>query len=125
MVRVMQGVVEGGTSSRLRYRYQLMNPIAGKTGTTQNNSDGWFIGMTPYLTAGVWTGGEYKSIHFRNMTYGQGASMALPVWALFMQKVYADKTINMPKDDFPKPASGYDVNFDCSRENLNKWVEEF
>jgi penicillin-binding protein 1A len=125
MLRTMQGVVESGTSVRLRYRYQLLNPIAGKTGTTQNHSDGWFIGMTPYLTAGVWTGGEYRSIHFRSITYGQGAHMALPIWALFMQKVYDDKTINMPKDDFPKPTSGHEVNFDCSHENLNKWVEEF
>ena len=125
MLRTMQGVVESGTSVRLRYRYQLLNPIAGKTGTTQNHSDGWFIGMTPYLTAGVWTGGEYRSIHFRSITYGQGAHMALPIWALFMQKVYDDKTINMPKDDFPKPTSGHEVNFDCSHENLNKWIEEF
>jgi len=125
MLRTMQGVVESGTSVRLQYRYNLRNPIAGKTGTTQNHSDGWFIGMTPYLTAGVWTGGEYRSIHFRSITYGQGAHMALPIWALFMQKVYNDTTINMPKDDFPKPASGYEVNFDCSHENLNKWVEEF
>ena len=125
MLRTMQGVVEGGTSVRLQYRYNLRNPIAGKTGTTQNHSDGWFIGMTPYLTAGVWTGAEFRSIHFRSITYGQGAHMALPIWALFMQKVYDDPTINMPKDDFPKPMSGYDVNFDCSQENLNKWIEEF
>ena len=124
MLRVMQGVAEGGTASRLRYRYQLMNPIAGKTGTTQHNSDGWFIGMTPYLTTGVWTGGELRSIHFRLTTYGQGAHMSLPIWARFMQKIYADPTINMPKGDFPKPTSGYEVNFDCSREG-KKWVEDF
>jgi penicillin-binding protein 1A len=125
MLRTMQGVVEGGTSTRLRYRYQLMNPIAGKTGTTQNHSDGWFIGMTPYLTTGVWTGGEFRSIHFRTILYGQGAHLALPIWAMFMQKVYADPTINMPKDDFQKPASGYDVNFDCSKINLNQIMEEY
>ena len=125
MLRTMQGVVEGGTSSRLRYKYQLLMPIAGKTGTTNNHSDGWFIGMSPYLTAGVWTGGEYRSIHFRSITYGQGAHMALPIWARFMQKVYDDPTINMPKDDFLKPASGFEVNFDCSKVNLNQLIEEF
>lgn len=119
MLRTMQGVVESGTSVRLRYKYQLLNPIAGKTGTTQNHSDGWFMGMTPYLTAGIWTGGEYRSIHFRSITYGQGANMALPIWALFMQKVYADSTINMPKDDFPSPSSGFTVNFDCEKQTSN------
>ncbi|MCL2041023.1 MAG: transglycosylase domain-containing protein [Bacteroidales bacterium] len=125
MLRTMQGVVEGGTSVRLQYRYNLRNPIAGKTGTTQNHSDGWFIGMTPYLTTGVWTGAEFRSIHFRSITYGQGAHMALPIWARFMIKVYDDPTINMPKDDFPRPASGYDVEFDCAKVNLNQIMEEF
>ncbi|MDR0364357.1 MAG: transglycosylase domain-containing protein [Bacteroidales bacterium] len=122
MLRTMQGVVESGTSIRLRYKYQLLNPIAGKTGTTQNHSDGWFMGMTPYLTAGIWTGGEFRSIHFRTITYGQGANMALPIWALFMQKVYADSTINMPKDDFPLPSSGFNVNFDCEKETHDNQV---
>jgi penicillin-binding protein 1A len=125
MLRTMQGVVEGGTSVRLRYRYNLMNPIAGKTGTTQHHSDGWFIGMTPYLTTGIWTGSEFRSIHFRSITYGQGANMSLPIWAKFMTKVYSDSTINMPKDDFPKPTSGFEVNFDCSKEQTTYKIEEF
>lgn len=124
MLRTMQGVVESGTSVRLRYKYGLNNPIAGKTGTTQNHSDGWFIGMTPYLTAGVWTGGEFRSIHFRSITYGQGANMALPIWALFMQKVYADETINMQKDDFPLPSSGFNVDFSCKEEVSSQDMED-
>ncbi|MDD4848394.1 MAG: transglycosylase domain-containing protein [Bacteroidales bacterium] len=123
MLRTMQGVVEAGTSIRLRYKYQLTNPIAGKTGTTQNHSDGWFMGITPQLTTGVWTGCDVRSIHFRNIKEGQGSNMALPIFGLYMQKIYADSTLNFPKDDFEKPTSGYDVEFDCSK--VKKRVQDF
>ena len=93
MVLMLQNVVDKGTGIRLRYRYKFQGAIGGKTGTTQNNSDGWFMGFTPELVNGVWVGGEDRSIHFDNMRDGQGASMALPVWALYMQKVYADSTL--------------------------------
>ena len=103
MLELMKGVVLSGTGARLHYSYKLTNPIAGKTGTTQNNSDGWFIGITPQLAAGAWVGAEDRSVHFRYMTqeYGQGAAMALPIWALFMKKVYADRKLNVSKEDFP------------------------
>lgn len=115
MLRTMQGVVEAGTSIRLRYKYQLTNPIAGKTGTTQNHSDGWFMGITPHLTTGVWTGCDVRSVHFRSIKEGQGSNMALPIFGIYMQKIYADSTLNFPKDDFEKPSSGYDVDFDCDK----------
>lgn len=115
MLELMKGVVNEGTGIRLRYKYGLTNPIAGKTGTTQNHSDGWFLGITPDLVAGVWVGAEDRSVHFRSITYGQGANMALPVWALFMKKVYADKELNLTQGDFEKPASGFVVDLDCEQ----------
>ena len=93
MLEMLKAVINEGTGIRLRYRYQFKGDIGGKTGTTQNNSDGWFIGVTPELVSGTWVGGEDRSIHFDNLREGQGASMALPVWALYMQKVYADSTL--------------------------------
>ena len=87
MLEMLKAVINEGTGVRLRYRYQFKGDIGGKTGTTQNNSDGWFIGVTPELVSGTWVGGEDRSIHFDNLREGQGASMALPVWALYMQKV--------------------------------------
>ena len=93
MPEMLKAVINEGTGVRLRYRYQFKGDIGGKTGTTQNNSDGWFIGVTPELVSGTWVGGEDRSIHFDNLREGQGASMALPVWALYMQKVYADETL--------------------------------
>lgn len=113
MVELMKGVVESGTGVRLRFRYGLNNPIAGKTGTTQNQSDGWFMGLTPQLTTGVWTGAEDRSAHFRTISLGQGANMALPVWALFMQKVYNDPTLRITQGDFEKPQSDIAIEFDC------------
>ncbi|HHW58647.1 MAG: transglycosylase domain-containing protein [Bacteroidales bacterium] len=104
MISLMKGVVDYGTGSRIRYIYKIPYPVAGKTGTTDNNSDGWFIGITPKLAAGVWVGGEDMQIHFRSMALGQGASMALPIWGLFMQKVYADDSLNLYKGDFDRPA---------------------
>lgn len=115
MVNLMEGVVASGTGARLRSRYKLTTPIAGKTGTTQNNSDGWFIGLTPDLVGGVWTGGEDRSVHFDNTSEGQGASMALPIWAYFFQRVYADKTIKISKGAFEKPKRKMLIDLDCSK----------
>ncbi len=119
---MLQGVVQNGTGCRLRYKYKLMNPIAGKTGTTQNHSDGWFMGITPDLVTGTWVGGEDRSIHFSNMTEGQGAAMALPIFAYYMQKVYADKKINLYQGDFEKPQGKISVELDC--EKYNKALEQ-
>ncbi|MFZ4399223.1 MAG: penicillin-binding protein 1A [Bacteroidales bacterium] len=118
MIELMKGVVESGTGARLRYKFGLDAPIAGKTGTTQNNSDGWFMGVTPSLATGVWVGGEVRSIHFRSITLGQGANMALPIWALYMKKVWADKTLNIPKNNFEKPAQDISDRIDCKKFNL-------
>lgn len=123
MANLLKGVVKDGTGVRLRYRYQLMNPIGGKTGTTQNHSDGWFIGITPDLAGGVWVGAEDRSIHFQNLANGQGASMALPIWALFMQKVYADKSLAVPQRDFERP-NGVTKVIDCDDEEGDGVVEE-
>lgn len=115
MIKLMQGVVEGGTASRLRYKYELKMPIAGKTGTSQNNSDGWFMGLTPQLAGGVWVGCEDRSIHFRSTGLGQGANTALPVWALFVKKCYADKTLKFDnKKAFATPKNPITVETDCS-----------
>ncbi|MHC1708605.1 MAG: penicillin-binding protein 1A [Bacteroidales bacterium] len=114
MVSLMKGVVESGTSARLRYKYNMGYPIAGKTGTSQNYSDGWFMGLTPNLVTGVWVGCEDRSVHFRTMALGQGANMALPIWALYMQKVYADKTLAFPTSDFEKPQT-LTVEIDCNK----------
>ena len=90
MIELMKGVVESGTSIRLRYKYGFDNPIAGKTGTTQNQSDGWFMGITPQLTSGVWVGAEDRSVHFRIINTRSGSQYGLAIWALFMKKVYED-----------------------------------
>ena len=113
MIELMKGVVQSGTGVRLKYKYGLGNPIAGKTGTTQNQSDGWFMGITPDLTTGIWTGAEDRAVHFRTIGLGQGSNMALPVWAIYMQKVYADNTLDISKGDFPKPLSDVALEFDC------------
>jgi penicillin-binding protein 1A len=118
MIQLMKGVVEGGTGVRLRYKYGLDNPIAGKTGTTQNQSDGWFMGLTPDLVTGVWVGCEDRAAHFRNITLGQGANTALPVWGLFMQRIYNDPTLSYSKRDFDPPQKPLEVNLDCENETL-------
>lgn len=115
MIELMKGVVSSGTGVRLRYKYGLNFPIAGKTGTTQNNSDGWFIGITPRLATAVWVGGEIRSIHFRSMAQGQGANAALPIWALYMKEVYNDKSINFYRGDFDKPSVPLDIELDCDK----------
>lgn len=98
MLDMLRGVIDGGTGSRLRYRYNLKGQMGGKTGTTQENSDGWFMSFTPDIVIGCWVGGEDRAIHFDRMDYGQGASMALPIQGLFYQKIYADTSLGM-KDD--------------------------
>ena len=115
MIQLMRGVVDYGTGARLRSRYKLMNEIAGKTGTTQNNADGWFMGLTPELVAGCWTGGEERSVHFNSTAEGQGASMALPIWGKFFQKLYGDPSLKMSKSGFHRPANMGDIELDCSK----------
>ncbi len=118
MLHLMKGVVESGTGVRLNYKYHLnqySTAIAGKTGTTQNNSDCWFVGITPKLATAVWTGGEVRSIHFRNMTFGQGASMALPIFGHFMEKIYQDTKLNFPRGEFERPNVPLGTELDCSK----------
>ena len=119
-VKLLEGVTEGGSGTRLRtqgyekwrpeykeiitgYPYEFKNPIAGKTGTTQNQSDGWFMGMVPNLVTGVWVGAEDRASHFASITYGQGASMALPIWAIYMRSCYEDETLNVSTEEFTPP----------------------
>jgi len=116
MIKLLQGVVESGTGIRLRYRYGFNNAVAGKTGTTQNQSDGWFMGIVPKLTTGVWVGAQDRSVHFRTIKLGQGANMALPIWAIFMRKVYADPSLGIRvTDNFSKPLKNIDIEFDCGK----------
>jgi penicillin-binding protein 1A len=116
MVDMLKGVCNGGTGSRMRYRYNLRMPMGGKTGTTQNNSDGWYMGLIPQLTGGVWVGAEDRAVHFTSMNQGQGAAMALPIWAYFLQKVYADKSLGFDeKMDWQRPAGELGVEMDCSK----------
>ena len=112
MCNLLEGVVTGGTGVRLRYKYKLMNPMGGKTGTTQKHADGWFMGVTPDLVGGVWVGAEDRSIHFQNLANGQGASMALPIWAKFLLKAYADSGLKMSGRPFDRPA-GISKRLDC------------
>lgn len=130
MVELMKGVVQSGTGVRLRYMYNLNYPIAGKTGTTQKQSDGYFMGITPDLTTGVWVGAEDRSVHFRSTELGQGSRTALPIWALYMQRVYADPSLHISKGDFPKPtATDMDLNFDCDKYEIDydavEYIDEF
>lgn len=126
MLNLMQSVITGGTGSRLRYRYNLMNELAGKTGTSQNHSDGWFMGISPDLVAGSWVGGEDRAIHFEYLGEGQAAATALPIYGLFMQKVYADKSINLTQAPFERPVN-FNVDMNCpvsEIEQQTKAVEE-
>jgi len=120
MISLLRGVIDNGTGGRLRWHKDyggLEGPIGGKTGTTQNHSDGWFMGVTPQLVAGVWTGGDLRSIRFDNIRYGQGANMALPIWGRFMNKVYADPNLEYkPDHDFEKPMN-FIMNLDCDEVN--------
>ena len=125
VIKLLEGVTEVGSGARLRttgggngdnrwtgYPYQFTNPIAGKTGTTQNQSDGWFMGMVPNLVTGVWVGCEDRSARFRSITYGQGATAALPVWAYFMELCYADPALKVSKAEFERPAN-LSIKVDC------------
>ncbi|MBT0607862.1 penicillin-binding protein 1A [Aequorivita echinoideorum] len=132
-VSLMEGVTQSGTGTRLRgtwatgspvykkamtgYPYDFKNPIAGKTGTTQNNSDGWFMGMVPNLVTGVWVGGDDRATHFGSITYGQGATMALPIWGMYMKSCYEDKDLNVSTANFTKPEE-LSIETDCA-----KWRE--
>ena len=105
MLYMLKGVVDGGTAGRLRFRYNIKGEIGGKTGTTNNNSDAWFVGFTPELVSGVWVGGDDRDIHFDSMRMGQGATMALPIWAYYMRRVYADTELgysDTTKFDLPE-----------------------
>lgn len=124
MVELMKGVVQSGTGIRLRYSYGFNNPIAGKTGTTQKQSDGYFMGITPDLTTGVWVGAEDRSVHFRSTDLGQGSHTALPIWAYYMRKVYNDPNLHVSQGDFTKPnLPNVDLNFDCSTYDDDEGVE--
>ena len=128
-INLMEGVTQFGSGVRLRgtwagnqdhyrravtgYPYDFKNPIAGKTGTTQNQSDGWFMGMVPNLVTGVWVGGEDRAVHFPGITYGQGATMALPIWGIYMKKVYADKELEVSSGAFPRPEN-LSIEIDCA-----------
>ncbi|WP_071595104.1 transglycosylase domain-containing protein [Hymenobacter aerophilus] len=116
MTYMLRGATEerGGTSIILKTGFKFPGEMGGKTGTTNNYSDGWFMGLTPDLVCGMWVGGEDRSVHFRNGYYGQGSRMALPIYGLFMKKVYADKSLDVNTGAFPKPAS-LTIETDCSR----------
>jgi penicillin-binding protein 1A len=119
MIEMLRNVIAGGTGARVRYRFKLMNDIIGKTGTTQNYSDGWFIGCTPDLIAGSWVGCDDRYIRFRSMQNGQGASTALPIWAKFFQKVYSDsaefKTEIDPDHRFEAPEGKLTIEMNCDK----------
>jgi len=108
MLTMLRSVINEGTGNRIRRIYNITADMGGKTGTTNDNSDGWFMGFTPSLVSGVWVGGEDRDIHFDSMLYGQGASMALPVWGLYMQKVYADKALGYSQEETFQIPEGFD-----------------
>ena len=118
MIDMMKAVIDQGTGRRLRNRYEMTGPIAGKTGTTNNNSDGWFVGCVPQLVTAVWVGGDERDIHFNSTAIGQGSASALPVWALYMRRVYADKSLGYdPERDFEKPVQLEQENGGSARAN--------
>ena len=140
-LKLLEGVTKFGSGARLRhdipedernyvyknvvsgYPYKFDNAIAGKTGTTQNQSDGWFIGMVPNLVTGVWVGGEDRSIHFEEIAFGQGATMSLPIWGLFMKKCYEDEELGVSKEDFEEPEN-LTIELDCSKVQPEKSESE-
>jgi penicillin-binding protein 1A len=117
MVYMLMGgvTIEGGTSRGLSYDLKVDNEIGGKTGTTNNASDGWYMGITKDLVSGVWVGGDERSIHYRSWDMGQGSRTARPIWDKYMRKVYADQALAYKKGPFKRPATGIDVNLDCSK----------
>lgn len=126
MVELMKGVVLEGTAGRLRRTYKFSKPVGGKTGTTQNNSDGWFIGFTSDLTTGVWAGGEDRQVRFRSTAQGQGANMALPTWAIYMNKVYADPELQYQGAEFEKPKVEILIETNCGeyREDQQEFMDD-
>lgn len=124
MLNLMEGVINQGTGVRLRFKYQLKNQMAGKTGTTQNHSDGWFMGITPNLVTGVWVGGEDRDIHFDSMNLGQAANMALPVFGIYMQKVFANPALPIKPDDVFEQPESFNFSLDCSDRNISADEEE-
>ena len=126
MANLMEGVVDNGTAIRLRYKYGLKGEIAGKTGTNNDQADGWFIGYTPTITGGVWVGAEDRQVHFQTMTYGQGSNMALPIWGIWMKKVLADGTLGVSEEDrfIAPPGMHLDLDCDGSDNDAVQSVEE-
>jgi penicillin-binding protein 1A len=132
ITNLLEGVTESGSGIRLRtkgatyadnvvtgYPYGFTNPIAGKTGTTQNQSDGWFMGIVPNLATGVWVGGEDRAVHFAGLSKGQGATMALPIWGIYYKKLYADPTLNVSKGAFERPEV-LTIETDCRKVNTDE-----
>ena len=120
MLIMLRAVINEGTGGRIRRLYNITADMGGKTGTTNNNSDGWFMGFTPSLVSGCWVGGEERDIHFDRMADGQGASMALPIWGIYMNKVYADKALGYSqKDTFDIPEG-----FDPCKDKVSELEEE-
>jgi penicillin-binding protein 1A len=125
ILKMMKGVIQGGTGSSLRGgKFGITAPTAGKTGTTQNNSDGWFIGITPELVTGVWVGAEDRSVRFKSMNYGQGARMALPIYGYYMGKVYKDPIIGLTTRDFDIPEDYDSGVYDCTDAPEPETVDE-
>ena len=112
MVKLLQGVIDKGTGRRIRFRYGLTNEVGGKTGTTQNNSDGWFIGITPELAAGAWVGADDRAVRFRTTALGGGANSALPIWGEFFKRIYADPRLKMKPQPFEAPEN-MSIRIDC------------
>ena len=128
MIEMLKNVVNSGTAIRLRSTYKLPNDVAGKTGTTQSNADGWFMAMTPTLVSGVWVGGEYPSIHFRTTALGQGANMALPIYALYQQQINKNSSFSkISSARFPAPPASIRKELDCDpfKEDVNFWEALF
>jgi len=115
MTRMLEGVVKNGSGSRLGWKYGIRTPVGGKTGTTQNNSDGWFMAITPQLVAGVWTGCEDRAFHFISTREGEGANTALPIFAGFMKRVYANPDLKISKNDFEAPKTPKTIEYDCNQ----------
>lgn len=122
MVNLMQGVVNEGTAGRLKWKYGMKGQVAGKTGTTNDQSDGWFIGYTPKLTAGAWVGAEDRQVHFESLALGGGSNMALPIWGIFMQKVIEDGTLGISHDDKFLAPPGLVLNLDCDGSDADATV---
>jgi len=120
MVQLLRGVVDQGTAGRLRYFFGFTGELGGKTGTTQNHSDGWYIGIAPKITAGVWVGAEDRSVNFRYLAQGSGSYMALPIYGYFMQKVYADTTLNITQEDIFESPVDFNVNLNCPEVDIRE-----